>query len=78
MKRGEWHETVRTDVAFFVVCDDGVCKLLVDRNVLLPGRSFKEGLCLGRIWDGVVEAGPKDLRKRMSVDYEMACMQGLT
>lgn len=51
-----------TDVAFAVVCNDDLCKALVDGHVLLERCALVKELCLWCVWDCIVETGPEDLK----------------
>ena len=62
------------DVAVLVCGDDGVCKALVDGDVLgVRGRLVKS-LCAWSIGDGVVETRPEDLVAELVVCAVELCI----
>lgn len=47
-----------TDIAFFIIGDYDICKLLVDGDILCPRRRLVERLDFGCIRYSIVQARP--------------------
>jgi hypothetical protein len=63
----EGEKEARTDVAFAVVCDDDLCKALVDGHVLFERCALAKQFRLGRIRNCVVQTRPEHLSRRSAV-----------
>lgn len=71
---GEQHQVVvihPDDVTLNVSRDNGVCKALVDGDILLERPRFVERLRLGCIGDCVVQTWPEDLRQNSDLDQHV-------